>query len=62
MAHITRLAFARHLRAEPNQYILHYRAGDLARRGVGLTYWFYPLSAAVAQVPVEDIETTFVLR
>lgn len=62
MAHITRLAFARHLRAEPNQYILHYRAGNLARKGVGLTYWFYPLSAAVAQVPVEDIETTFVLR
>jgi hypothetical protein len=37
MAHITRLAFARHLRAEPNQYILHYRAGSLARKGVGLT-------------------------
>ena len=62
MAHITRFAFVRHLRAEPNQYILHYRAGNPARKGVGLAYWFYPLSAAVAQVPVEDIETTFVLR
>lgn len=62
MAHITRLAFVRHLRAEPNQYILHYRAGNLVRKGTGLAYWFYPLSAAVAQVPVEDIETTFVLR
>jgi regulator of protease activity HflC (stomatin/prohibitin superfamily) len=62
MAHITRFAFVRHLRAEPNQYILHYRAGKLARKGAGLAYWFYPLSAAVAQVPVEDIETTFVLR
>ena len=62
MAHITRLAFARHLRAEPNQYILYYRAGSLARKGTGLAYWFHPLSAAVAQVPVEDIETTFVLR
>lgn len=62
MAHITRLAFWRHLRAEPNQYILHYRKGELARRGAGLTYWFLPLSAALAQVPVEDIETTFVLN
>ncbi len=62
MAHITRLAFARHLRAEPNQYILHYRAGNLARKGIGLAYWFNPLSAAVAQVPVEDMETTFLLR
>ena len=62
MARITRFTFIRHLRAEPNQYILHYRAGELARKGAGLAYWFYPLSAAVAQVPVEDMETTFVLR
>lgn len=62
MAHITRLAFVRHLRAEPNQYVLHYRAGNLVRSGAGLAYWFHPLSAAVAQVPVEDIETTFILR
>ena len=62
MAHITRLAFVRHLRAEPNQYILHYRAGNLVRSGAGLAYWFHPLSAAVAQVPVEDIGTTFILR
>jgi regulator of protease activity HflC (stomatin/prohibitin superfamily) len=62
MAHINRLTFLRHLRAEPSQYILHYRSGRLVRSGAGLAYWFHPLSAAVAQVPVEDIETTFVLR
>jgi regulator of protease activity HflC (stomatin/prohibitin superfamily) len=32
------------------------------RRGAGIAYWFNPLSAAVAQVPVEDCETTFVLK
>ena len=62
MAHISKFLFYRHLRAEPNQYILHYRDGNLVRSGAGLTYWFYPLSAAVAQVPVEDVQTTFVLR
>ena len=62
MAHINHLAFLRHLRAEPNQYILHYRRGNLVREGAGLAYWFHPLSAAAVQVPVEDIETTFVLR
>ena len=61
MAHISRLGFWRHLRAEPNQYILHYRRGKLVRSGVGQAYWFMPLSAAVAQLPVEDIETTFLL-
>ncbi len=62
MAHIRRLGMLGHLRAEPNQYILHYRKGRLTRQGPGLAYWFNPLSAAVAQVPVEDIETTFLLK
>ncbi len=62
MAHLTRYPFFRHLRAEPNQYILHFRNGRVRRKGVGLAYWFRPLAAAVAQVPIEDIETTFLLK
>jgi regulator of protease activity HflC (stomatin/prohibitin superfamily) len=62
VASIVRFVAFRHLRAEPNQFILHYRNGKLVRRGAGISYWFNPLSAAVAQVPVEDCETTFVLK
>ncbi len=62
MAYISGPAWLRHLRAEPNQYVLHYSGGNLARQGAGLAYWFSPLSAAVAQVPVEDVESTFVLN
>ncbi len=62
MAQISRLLFLRHLRAEPNQSILHFRRGKLVRSGPGIAYWFHPLSAAVLQVPVEDIASTFVLR
>ncbi len=62
MAQISRFLLFRHLRAEPNQYILHYRGGKLIRQGAGLAYWFYPLSASIAQVPTHDIETTFVVR
>ena len=61
MTSISRFGFARHLRAEPNQFILHYRSGAIVRRGPGLAYWFLPLSAAIVQLPVEDVETTFVL-
>jgi regulator of protease activity HflC (stomatin/prohibitin superfamily) len=61
MATITRIGPVAHLRAEPNQFVLHYRDGRPVRRGAGIAYWFLPLSAAVAQVPVEDVETTFVL-
>lgn len=62
MAEIRRYPFVSHLRAEPNQFVLHFRKGKLVRKGAGLAYWFSPLSAAVAQVPVEDIEATFVFR
>jgi regulator of protease activity HflC (stomatin/prohibitin superfamily) len=62
MATITRFGPIGHLRAEPNQYVLHYRNGVLARRGAGLAYWFNPLTASIAQVPTEDIETTFLLK
>jgi regulator of protease activity HflC (stomatin/prohibitin superfamily) len=61
MTTISRFGVVRHLRAEPNQFILHYRSGAVVRRGAGLAYWFMPLNAAIAQLPVEDVETTFVL-
>ena len=62
MAQIRHYPFLYHLRAEPSQFVLHYRRGALVRSGAGLAYWFNPLSAALAQVPVEDCETTFVLQ
>lgn len=62
MAHITKIGWLGHLRAEPNQYILHYKKGRLVRQGAGLAYWFNPLNAALAQVPVEDCEATFMLK
>jgi regulator of protease activity HflC (stomatin/prohibitin superfamily) len=62
MATVTRYGLLSHLRAEPNQFVLHFRKGHLVRQGAGLAYWFSPLSAAVAQVPVEDVETTFLFR
>lgn len=62
MAEINRFLFMRHLRAAPNQFILHHANGKPTRKGAGLAYWFLPLSAAVAQLPVEDCETTFLLQ
>ncbi len=61
MAHIRRYPLISHLRAEPNQFILHFKKGKLVRSGTSLAYFFNPLAAALAQVPAEDIETTFLL-
>lgn len=62
MAHMGGFLFWRHLRAEPNQHILHFKRGKLLRSGAGVAYWFNPLSAAIAMLPVEDCETTFLLK
>ena len=65
MATISRLGllpWLRHLRGESSQYILVFSGGRLTKSGPGLAFWFNPLSTAVAQVPREDIETTFMLR
>jgi regulator of protease activity HflC (stomatin/prohibitin superfamily) len=61
MTSIAPVVFVSHLRAEPNEFILHYRGGRLARSGAGLAFWFLPLRAAIAMLPVQDVETTFVL-
>jgi regulator of protease activity HflC (stomatin/prohibitin superfamily) len=64
MPTITRLPILplRRLRAEPNQLILHFRGGKLVRKGSGIAYWFSPLSAAIAMLPIEDCQSTFVLN
>src|SRR5258706_393864 len=62
MANVSSYPLIRHLRAEANQFVLHYRGGRVVRKGAGLSYWFNPLSAAIAQVPAEDCETTFLLE
>lgn len=62
MATITKFPVFSHLRAEPNQFVVHYQGGRIRRTGPGLAYWFRPLSAAVVELPVQDCETTFLIR
>jgi len=62
MASITHFPFLRHLRADSNQHILVFRHGRAVRSGAGISFFFNPLSAVIAQVPVEDCEAGFLLR
>src|ERR687895_477120 len=59
MAAITTYPLIRHLRAEPTAYVLRYRRGRLVASGTGLAFWFRPLHAAVAELPVDDRELPF---
>lgn len=62
MAQVSKFGPLGHLRAEPNEFVLQFRNGSVIRSGAGLSFFFNPLSASVAQLPVEDCEATFVLR
>lgn len=59
MAEIKWMLLWRHLRGEPNFQIMHYKAGRLKRSGPGLSFWFSPLSASLAEVPLDDRELPF---
>lgn len=62
MVRINRFGFLAHLRADANEHILHFRRGRRVRSGAGLAYWFAPMSAAIALLPGDDGEATFILQ
>jgi regulator of protease activity HflC (stomatin/prohibitin superfamily) len=62
MAEIRRFPFVRHLRAEPSQQILRFRKGQLVASGRGLSFWFQPMNASLAEVPVDDREIPFLVH
>ena len=62
MADIRTYPLLRHLRSEPTMHPLHYRRGVLARSGRGLAFWFRPLAAAIAEVPLDDRDLPFLFH
>lgn len=59
MAQIAKYPFVCHFRAEANQHALRFRNGKLVAQGCGITFWFRTLNTAIAVVPSEDLEITF---
>jgi len=61
MAEIRSYWLLRHLRAEPHNWIAHFKNGRRARSGRGLAFWFAPLGASLIEVPLDDRELAFLL-
>lgn len=59
MAEIRNLGWIRHLRAETTSHVLAYHKGALRQRGRGLAFWFWPMHAAIAEVPIDDRDQAF---
>ena len=47
-----------HLRSDASKHILHFRGGKLAKSGRGLAFWFMPQRASIAELPMDDCETS----
>jgi len=62
MAEIRRYPFVRHFRAEPSAHVIFWKRGSKRRAGPGLAFWFAPLGASLAEVPLDDRELAFVVR
>jgi len=62
MAEVRTYPFIRHFRAEPTAEVLRYKRGQLVAEGPGLAFWFAPVSAQVAEVPLDDQELPFLFH
>lgn len=56
MATITRYPFVRHLSGSATTYVQHVKRSEVRHEGVGQSFFFRPLGAAVSEVPVDDRE------
>jgi regulator of protease activity HflC (stomatin/prohibitin superfamily) len=56
MADISSFIFVRHLRSDNGSHVIRYRRGKVAQSGRGLAFWFAPMSASIAEIPVDDRE------
>lgn len=62
MADIKRRGPWRHYRGTPTAYVRQLKRGKLVREGTGLAFWFWRLTGALSEVPVDDREIAFTFR
>ena len=62
MATITRFPFVRHLRGTATSHIEFLSDGRARSAGVGASFWFRPLTAAISEIPVDDRELETLIR
>lgn len=62
MATISSLLFVRHVRGEPTGHLLFFKNGKVRRTGRGLSFWFSPLGASLAEIPLDDRELPFLFH
>ncbi|HEY2136429.1 MAG TPA: SPFH domain-containing protein [Xanthobacteraceae bacterium] len=62
MADIRKYGFVRHLRSDANVHIARFRKGRVVRSGRGLSFWFLPQRASLAELPMDDRDMVLFFR
>jgi regulator of protease activity HflC (stomatin/prohibitin superfamily) len=62
VARISRYPVFAHLRSEASSHVIRYSNGKPVRTGRGIAFWFRPLNAAIAEVPLDDQELSFLFH
>jgi regulator of protease activity HflC (stomatin/prohibitin superfamily) len=62
MARINRYPIFAHLRSEASSHVIRYRNGRAVQAGRGLAFWFRPLDTAIAELPLDDQELSFLFH
>lgn len=62
MATIRYFGFMAHLRSDASSHVIHYNAGKIVKSGRGLSFWFLPQSASLAELPVDDREMSLFVK
>jgi hypothetical protein len=52
----------RYIKADPTQYIIHYRAGRVKHEGAGLAFFYYQPAASLVVVPVGSADVPFIFN
>lgn len=62
MAEIRNYPFVRRLRSEASVHIQHYNKGRRRKSGRGLTFWFSPDGASIAEIPMDDRDMPYLFN
>ncbi len=62
MAQITRMGPIAHLRSDASTQVLAFRQGRVRRAGRGLSFLFVPASTSIAELPMDDRQTSLFVK
>ena len=56
------MALVRYFKAQPTDYVLHYKGGKLKKQGEGLSFLYYAPTSNLVRVPLSNQDQPFIFR